>query len=672
MTTDNGTTDNAAAGRDSFFANRTATVALTLLVIVYVAFFCATSFMTYRDFGMSAYDIGIHDQALWKLSTLRGFFNTIRGMNIWGDHVWIIMAVIAPLYRIVPRLETLLAVQTVALAAGAFPLAAYAYRRIGSRPVALLLAAAFLLSPALQNMNLENAHPEVLAVPFILWMIAAAEVDSWPAYGIALLLALFCKEDLALTTFAVGFYVFFRRSRRAGVVTMLLSVAYFIICMKLILPYANGSGFFRFQSGYWFSDFWAHKFDVRYYASILSRPGVGQYAWKLSFPLLGLFLLDPLLLLAAIPGFVINVLSGNVYLVGIDYHYNYHTLPILFATTASGISVMAGWVRPRRTPAIVIALLILTATLAANITWSQAPVTIWGTRLNHQWRQLQEDRKWSRFEQLIALLPTDPDIPIAASHNLVPALAHRTEIYMLPNPWKVYYWGIAGEKRPAPDRVEWLVLDSRSIDKEIEPIVARLFDSGEFCKVAEDGDWVVAKRNAPSGAAGRIVTPWSGDLLNVVPPERGIRARVFASKTVLTSLRPLFGRKPDFEIVTDALLIPETQGVLAMSDGQSLKASDNVRVVFSGAWRARGREETQFRVRADDGCRLYLDGNMVIDYNGTHAFGAKAVSKPLRLGKGPHVIVVDYFEWGGAAGLSVEWKAAGGHFEQLQSGALLP
>ena len=306
------------AGRDSFFANRTATAMIIILVLVYVAFFCATSFMTYWGFGMSAYDIGIHDQALWKLSTLRGFFNTIRGMNIWGDHCWLIMALIAPLYRIAPALETLLTVQSVALAAGAFPLAAYAYRRIGSRPAALLLAAAFLLSPALQNMNLENAHPEVIAVPFILWMIAAAEADSWPAYGVALLLALFCKEDIALTTFAVGFYIFFRRSKRAGVITMLLSIIYFLICMKVILPYSNGSGFFRFQSGYWFSDFWAHKFDAGYYLTVLSRPGVGLYAWKLAAPLLGVFLLDPLLLSAALPGFLINILSGNVYLIGID------------------------------------------------------------------------------------------------------------------------------------------------------------------------------------------------------------------------------------------------------------------------------------------------------------------------------------------------------------------
>lgn len=497
-----GEIDECPVEHDSFFANSTATTLLTTLVLFYVAFFCATSFMIYWGFGMSAYDIGIHDQALWKISTFRGFFNTVRGMNIWGDHCWIIMAVIAPLYRIVPRLETLLTIQTIALAAGAFPLAAYAYRRIGSRPVALLLAAAFLISPALQNMNLENAHPEVLAVPFLLWMIAAAEIDSWPAYGFAFLLALFCKEDIAITTFAIGFYVFFRRSRRAGSITMLLSAVYFLICMKLILPYWNGSGFFRFQGGYWFSDFWSHKFDVHYYIKMVGRFEVGQYAWKLLFPVLGLCIIDPLMFLAAIPGFMINVLSGNVYLIGIDYHYNYHTLPILFAAVASGIARTGVWLHARRRPAVVLALLIFAASAIANFTWSQAP----GTRIIQQWRALQDSQKWIRFERLTAVLPKDRNIPIAASHNLVPALAHRNEIYMFPNPWKTVYWGISGENSVSPDRVEWLILDSKVIDKKYEPLVARLFTSGEFIKVAEESDWLVARRNSPA-ALQHVVTP---------------------------------------------------------------------------------------------------------------------------------------------------------------------
>lgn len=662
--------------RAGFFADRRSAALLTCMVLVYVAFFSITTILTYRGFKMSAYDIGIHDQALWKLSTLRGFFNTVRGMNIWGDHCWLIMAFIAPLYRIVPRLETLLVVQTVALAAGAFPLAAYTFRKTGSRAAALLLAGAFLLSPALQNMNLENAHPEVLALPFLLWMIAAAESKSWRAYWPALLLALLCKEDVALTSFAIGFWIFFQQSRKAGVVTMILSLLYFLLCMKIILPYFNGSGFFRFQGGYWFSTFWAHKFDAAYYGRTLFRPEVGWYAWKLLFPLLGLCLLSPLLCMAALPGFLVNVLSGNVYLIGIDYHYNYQTLPVLFAAAAGGIAVIQSSVRAKQTVTLV-SLCLLAASLTASLLWSRAPLSGWGTRLAQQWRYLKESQCQYIFKRLTSFLPADPDIPISASHNLVPSLAHRNEIYQFPNPWQVFYWGISGENQQEPGRVRWLVLDTSAIGVPHLPLLKHLINSGEFCTVAEEGSWLLAQRNGPSGAlqypacappAALLPRDWLTD----PPPATGVRLRVYHEKTPLTALRPLSRKAPDLEILTKALEIPVTAAELTTVEGSPLKASDNIRILFSGRWNARGEEDIRFRVKADDGCRIYLDGKLLLDYDGVHDFVQTKESVPLRLSPGEHVIVVDYFEWGGRAGLSVSWKSAAGDYRQLRSGDQLP
>lgn len=82
---------------------------------------------------MSAFDIGIHAQAIWKLSTGHGLFNTVRGLPIWGDHCWFIMVLYAPLYWIFPKVETLLVLQSLALALGALPLAAIILRRGGGK-----------------------------------------------------------------------------------------------------------------------------------------------------------------------------------------------------------------------------------------------------------------------------------------------------------------------------------------------------------------------------------------------------------------------------------------------------------------------------------------------------------------------------------------------------------
>jgi hypothetical protein len=83
-------------------------------------------------------------------------------------------------------------------------------------------------------------------------------------------------------------------------------------------------------------------------------------------------------------------------------------------------------------------------------------------------------------------------------------------------------------------------------------------------------------------------------------------------------------------------------------------------------------QEVVFRLQADDGCRLYIDGSLAMDYEGVHPYSRKITSVPMQLQTGFHVIALDYFEWGGEAGVQVEWAEAGGEFKVLKVGQKLP
>jgi len=657
--------DSYKAGGSVFSSFPGTAFLLILLVLLYTAVFSTVSILGFRNFSMSAFDIGIHAQAIWKLSTGRGLFNTVRGLPIWGDHCWFIMLLYTPLYWLIPRVETLLVLQSLGLALGALPLAAIIMRRGGGRTAALVFAMAWLLSPALQNMNLENFHPEVLAAPFLLWAVERAEALKWRGYWLAIAAALLCKEDVALTTFMLGLWVFFR-NRRAGILTMLISLAWFLLCMKVFLPFFNQHGFFRFQGGYWFSRFWQSRFDPDFYWTILHQVRVWIYAWKLGLPLLFLFLLNPLLAAAALPSFVVNVLSGNDYLISIEYHYNNQTLPMLFA--ASGISFswlrhktenipLAGWI---------ILASILAASLWANAKWSFLPLKNIQTRLSSQYSFFRESGMDQRFEKFTELLPQDPDVPIAVSHNLLPHLAHRSAVYMFPNPFSPQYWGIEGENLPPPDSVAMLLLDTSAIGPGNMAIFRRLIESGEFLLVKQTGSLMLA-RKAERGSKKPVIEPLAMD-----PPQQNIRLLIFISDAELLSLTPLWGKVADIDITTSAMRIPLTGGRLKSAEGVDLGAHDNLRLFFLGGWQAAGKQPVVFRLQADDGCRLYIDGSLVLDYEGVHAYGQKIASAPLQLEAGTHVIGLDYFEWGGEAGLLVEWAAAGGEFQVLQAGQELP
>lgn len=647
------------------FSRKGLVISLVTLVVLYTVVFSAISILNFRNFGMSAFDIGIHIQAIWKLSAGQGLFNTVRGLPIWGDHCWFVMLLYTPLYWLVPKVETLLVLQSFTLALGALPLAFIVMRRGGGSLAALIFALAWLVSPALQNMNLENYHPEVLAAPFLLWAIERAEGEKWRGYWIAICVALLCKEDVALTVFMLGFWVFFK-NRRVGILTMLTSLAWFMLCMKVFLPLFNDHGFFRFEGGYWFSQFWQSKFDPAFYWSTLTHARVGEYALKLSLPVLFLFLLNPLLALAAVPAFMVNLLSGNGYLISIDYHYNFQTLPALFAASAIGFCNLQQRLERARYLGRAILVGMLAMSLWSNNEWSQLPIKQVTSRLTDQYTFLKESGTDERFRRFAELLPKDPTVPISVSHNLLPHLANRNSIYMFPNPFKAQYWGIQDENLPPPETIEMLLLDFNAIGPDNTAIFKRLIETGEYQLTAQEGSLILAQKGLP-GAKQQITDP-----LKLDPPQQDIRLLIYVSNTEVRALTPLWQTTADFDIVTREMRIPLTAGPLNSSEGLDLGGHDNLRLFFLGQWDADGKAPTVFRLQADDGCRLYVDGEIVMDYEGVHAYTQSVTSKPIQLTAGPHVIALDYFEWGGEAGLQLEWAEEGKAFQVLQARQTLP
>ena len=611
----------------------------------------------------------MHIQAIWKLAFGEGLFNTIRGLNVWGDHCWFIMLVMAPFYRLAPYPETLLILQSAALALGALPLACFAYRRTGGRSVVTLaFAAMWLISPALQNMNLEQFHPEVAVAPLLMLAVDRADAGRWRIYWVALILALCCKEDVALSAFVLGFWIFLKLNKKIGLLTMGICVAWFALCMWVVLPLLNSEGFFRTQGGYWFSDLSAHRFEMGFYRKTLFNMRVAEYGLRLLAPVLFLSLIDPLLLVGMLPSFIINVLSGNVYLVSIAYHYNGQTLPFVFAAAAAGLARC--FKNPFRFSAFTgngLSIAALAASVAANGFWSQAPILRTLARIEDQWSYVSQSRNNERLHDVIKPLDDAGVAAISASYNLVPALANRTHIYMFPNPFKASSWGIRGEHLPSADIVQALILDANVVGEETLAVCSGLIASNQFAFVKREGNFVLLRR-VPRQAARRPAKPVAADLST-----EAAHVSVYHPGGPVTSLYMLFpGEKPLLVRDTQTVAIPRTSGPLLTTEGTSLGGVDNLRIVFEGRWSFAGANSVTFRVHCDDGCRLYIDDRLVLDYAGIHGFDEERTSAPLRLAPGPHLIRVDYFQWGGDAGLSIAWAGSSLSYQQLQSGQRLP
>src|SRR5687768_5164713 len=150
----------------------TASRAVWAASAVFAAVFGAAAVLRHRAFESGRFDLGNMTQAVW--STAQGdvlSVTDVRGEQIsrLGAHFDPILAALAPLWWLWPSPELLLAVQAVAVGAGALAVHKLAVKHLGPGRPAAALALAYLLLPSVQWLVLSDFHPVSLATPLLLW-----------------------------------------------------------------------------------------------------------------------------------------------------------------------------------------------------------------------------------------------------------------------------------------------------------------------------------------------------------------------------------------------------------------------------------------------------------------------------------------------------------------------
>ncbi len=135
------------------------------------------------------------------------------------------------------------------------------------------------------------------------------------------------------------------------------------------------------------------------------------------------------------------------------------------------------------------------------------------------------------------------------------------------------------------------------------------------------------------------------------PKERGITLRAYALERApdrLPTLEP--GQTPNVDVLLSALSLRSPDALrelpapfVARAEGL-IDLADDARVMF--------------RLRSDDGARLFIDDRLVIDHDGRHGATAKE-SAAIPLLRGLRSIRIDWFDAGGQRALVVEWKREG-------------
>lgn len=483
-----------------------------LVVVLVAAAGYATLFSVYTVLNhlalrTSSFDLGVENNLLWNLIHGAPLFRTTpHGGGPLGSHLGFhhtyFSFLLAPLYALAPRPETLLVLQSVFVGAAALPLYLLGRRHVGPWS-ACVLALAYLLYAPVHGANLYEFHYLPLA-PFFLWFTLhfAESGRTLPALAIALV-TISIREDVAGCVGLLGAYLVLTGIRpRLGSLIGGIGLLHFVVIKMFVMPavlagqssYVNQyrdllppgmSGF----GGVLLTVFGNPGFTLH---TLLEREKL-VYLLMIMAPLVFLPWRRPAGLLLSLPGFFFTLLATRYPpMTQISFQYT------AFWTMFSFIAVVhhLGWLgRPRgsddaagpvRRRAWLLAL------IAATLVTSHQH----GAIFQHETARAGFDRflfgisdqERARHDALYVLIAqVPPDARIASSEQIVPHVSSRAYSYSL---------------RAGIFDADWLLFPVPSRPDERE-MIDHALRSGSFGVVAESDGFVLARRGfSPASNAG--------------------------------------------------------------------------------------------------------------------------------------------------------------------------
>jgi uncharacterized membrane protein len=231
--------------RRAALARAAAALAVGALVAGFAFLLARLALLQHAALATRTADLGVYANVLWQ--TAHGHplaCSFLKSGTHLSAHVDPILVLLAPIYRLYPHAATLLVAQAVWLASGAVPVYLLARDRLASRGAGVVFAAAWVLYPALQGLALDEFHSLALAAPLLVWLAYLLQRGATKRYVVVLALALACREDLGLVLAVFGAAALASRTPRAralGAVTVLASIAWFVLA-RLVLLRAGGLG----------------------------------------------------------------------------------------------------------------------------------------------------------------------------------------------------------------------------------------------------------------------------------------------------------------------------------------------------------------------------------------------------------------------------------------------
>jgi uncharacterized membrane protein len=408
-----------------------AAVALRVLyaaMAAYAVLFIFAAVMHYLVFQEARLDNGDMVQPVWN--TLHGHFlestaTSGQQANRLGSHVDPFLLLFVPFLWVWSSPLLLLTVQVLAVTSGVLPVFWLARKHLDSPRAAAHFALVYLLYPATQFNAFTiggGFHAVSLAVPLVLYAVWFLDEDRLVAFSVVALLAFTTKEEIPLAIGCLGIWYAVRKGRWLfGLGVFAVGLAVTVFDFFWIIPHFSPTGADQFTGRYravgGTPGGMAHKLvtDPMAFVHAVATGHKALFLFLLFFPALGLFVLEPLLMLGAVPDLAINLLSHKPDQTLIGYQYTAGIAPFVIAATIFAVARFRS-----RADGLSLAVLVATGMLALF-----SPINHLGADV----RALGSPQVSAKSHAL-GLVPGG--VPVAASNQLGGYLSERRFIYQFP------------------------------------------------------------------------------------------------------------------------------------------------------------------------------------------------------------------------------------------------
>jgi uncharacterized membrane protein len=329
---------------------------VTLAAAVFSAYFIYLHVGRENGYLTSAEDLGTYSQAIWNI--LHGTFihqticnivsdtncYSLNGISRFAIHFEPILLPISLAYLALPDPNTLLVLQTLVVASGAFPAFWLARLRLRNEFVAVGIAILYLLYPALQQAEVFDFHAVTLTAALLMFTLYFMYMRRTVWLIVFAILSMACKEEIPLVIAFFGLWsMLFQQRWRTGLALVGLSAAWAVMIV-LVYHFASPTGHPLLGSRYAYLG----SGPLQILRNILTHPSSllyqhvlenthRRYLEILLAPAAYLPLLAPWVLVLAVPSLAVNLFSSdpNQYL-GL-FQYSAEIVPVLIFSTIEAI-----------------------------------------------------------------------------------------------------------------------------------------------------------------------------------------------------------------------------------------------------------------------------------------------------------------------------------------------